>query len=281
FCRGNMIGQGSFGAVYFGVNLATNELIAVKQVQLVPLKAKHGKPSPSSSRVQKMVEALSVEISLLRELSHEHVVRYLGFDVVDHVVSVFLEYVDGGSLASMLSRYGRFEYGLAQSVTNQMLSGLEYLHDRCIIHRDIKGANILVNKLGVVKIADFGISKKNEYKYQTNSRMSVQGTVFWMAPEVMTNKGGGYSAKVDIWSLGCVVYEMLQGHHPWQNLNEMQIMWKVGMEKAAPPVPDNCREDAKEFLARCFVVEPESRPTARELFSCIFPSVDPAEFDFK
>ncbi|TPX75918.1 hypothetical protein CcCBS67573_g02833 [Chytriomyces confervae] len=285
FWKGKMIGQGSFGAVYFGVNIATSELIAVKQVALVPLKKTRGgggkpyAPLPPS-RINKMVDALSVEISLLRELSHDNVVRYLGFDVVENVVSVFLEYVDGGSLATMISRYGRFDYALAQSVTHQVLSGLEYLHDRCIIHRDIKGANILVNRLGVAKIADFGISKKNEYKYQTNSRMSMQGTVYWMAPEVMANKGG-YSAKVDIWSLGCVVYEMLQGHAPWKDLNEMQIMWKVGMEHATPPVPASLREDAKEFLERCFVIEPEDRPTATELFSCEFQRVDYLEFNFE
>ncbi|KAJ3234211.1 hypothetical protein HDU81_001652 [Chytriomyces hyalinus] len=285
FWKGKMIGQGSFGAVYFGVNIATSELIAVKQVALVPLKKTRGgggkpyAPLPPS-RINKMVDALSVEISLLRELSHDNVVRYLGFDVVENVVSVFLEYVDGGSLATMISRYGRFDYALAQSVTHQVLSGLEYLHDRCIIHRDIKGANILVNRLGVAKIADFGISKKNEYKYQTNSRMSMQGTVYWMAPEVMANKGG-YSAKVDIWSLGCVVYEMLQGHAPWKDLNEMQIMWKVGMEHATPPVPASLRDDAKEFLERCFVIEPEDRPTATELFSCEFQRVDYLEFNFE
>ncbi|KAI9348210.1 kinase [Obelidium mucronatum] len=280
-----MIGQGSFGKVYFGVNLSTQELMAVKQVQLVPLKVGAGPALVNRNR--KLLDALNVEISLLRELQHPNVVNYLGFDVHENLVSVFLEYVDGGSLASILSRFGKFEYEMAQSFTCQILCGLEYLHDRCIIHRDIKGANILVNHLGVVKIADFGISKKNEYKYQPNARLSLQGTVYWMAPEIMLNQGGaggggvGYNSKVDIWSLGCVVYEMLEGHHPWTGFNEMQIMWKVGKEHRAPELTDELSDDVKLFLKLCFAFEPENRPSARELLSSNFANVEPLDFNFE
>ncbi|KAJ3073913.1 hypothetical protein HDU98_000300 [Podochytrium sp. JEL0797] len=276
--RGKLIGQGSFGKVFFGVNLATQEVMAVKQVQLVPLK--HGAMPALVNRNKKLLDALNIEISLLRELNHENIVNYLGFDVKENLVSVFLEYIDGGSLASILSKYGKCEFEMAQSFTCQILSGLEYLHDRCIIHRDIKGANILVNHNGVVKIADFGISKKNEYKYQPNARLSLQGTIYWMAPEVMENQGG-YSAKVDIWSLGCVAYEMLEGHHPWTGLNEMQIMWKVGRERSAPDLKSAKREDVKEFFRLCFEMEPEKRPTATQLLAHSFGDVDPLDFDFQ
>ncbi|KAJ3010108.1 UNVERIFIED_CONTAM: hypothetical protein HDU68_002326 [Siphonaria sp. JEL0065] len=276
--KGQMIGQGSFGKVYFGVNLTNQELMAVKQVQLVPLKV--GAGPALVNRNKKLLDALHVEISLLQELNHQNVVNYLGFDVQENLVSVFLEYVDGGSLASILSRFGKFNYEMAQSFTCQILCGLEYLHERCIIHRDIKGANILVNYKGVVKIADFGISKKNDLKYQPNARLSLQGTVYWMAPEVMQSQGG-YSAKVDIWSLGCVVYEMLEGHHPWAGYNEMQIMWKVGREHSAPMLTSGLREDVKVFLESCFETVPEKRPTATELLSWPFANVDPADFDFK
>ncbi|KAJ3012693.1 UNVERIFIED_CONTAM: hypothetical protein HDU68_001071 [Siphonaria sp. JEL0065] len=276
--KGQMIGQGSFGKVYFGVNLTNQELMAVKQVQLVPLKV--GAGPALVNRNKKLLDALHVEISLLQELNHQNVVNYLGFDVQENLVSVFLEYIDGGSLASILSRFGKFNYEMAQSFTCQILCGLEYLHERCIIHRDIKGANILVNHKGVVKIADFGISKKNDLKYQPNARLSLQGTVYWMAPEVMQSQGG-YSAKVDIWSLGCVVYEMLEGHHPWAGYNEMQIMWKVGREHSAPMLTSGLREDVKVFLESCFETVPEKRPTATELLSWPFADVDPADFDFK
>ncbi|KAJ3324538.1 ATP binding [Blyttiomyces sp. JEL0837] len=278
--KGDLIGKGSFGRVYYGVNLTTKDVMAVKQVELIPL-YRHRSGSEAAKHRQRMVDALRMEILLLRELDHENIVRYLGFDVDANIVSVFLQYVDGGSVASMLSRFGKFDEGLVRHVSCQILSGLEYLHERCIIHRDIKGANILVDGHGVAKISDFNISKKNEYNmaYNTNSRMSLQGSVFWMAPEVV--KGKGYSAKVDIWSLGCVTLEMLTGTHPWLQLNEMQTMWRLGKENA-PPIPHGVlSDDAERFLEMCFTIEPESRPTAKELFfHCRFPDVDPNDFDF-
>ncbi|KAJ3332329.1 hypothetical protein HDU76_000609, partial [Blyttiomyces sp. JEL0837] len=252
--KGQLIGKGSFGRVYFGVNLTTKELMAVKQVEMIPVRK--GSAADTGKMRQKMVDAR------------------------DNTISVFLQYVDGGSIASMLSKYGPFDEELVRSFSCQILSGLAYLHERCIIHRDIKGANILVNKDGVAKISDFGISKKNEYKmaYRYNSRMSLQGSVYWMAPEVIKSKG--YSAKVDIWSLGCVTLEMLTGNHPWRQLDEMQTMWRLGKENA-PPVPEvGLSEGAREFLGQCFVIEPDERPTAVELLEIPFANVDPAEFPF-
>jgi serine/threonine protein kinase len=110
-----------------------------------------------------------------------------------------LEYVSGGSIATCLKKFGKFEDPLTQSMLKQILCGLEYLHDMSVIHRDIKGANILIDSNGVAKISDFGISKRNEYReaYHRVTRMSMQGSIYWMAPEVA--QGKGYSAKVDIW----------------------------------------------------------------------------------
>ncbi|KAJ3414787.1 ATP binding [Chytridiales sp. JEL 0842] len=277
--KGHLIGKGSFGCVYFGVNLNTKDVMAVKQVEIMPLPLKRQADTDSSKRRQKMVDALRMEISLLRELNQQNIVQYLGFDVEGNTISVFLEYVDGGSVASMLSRYGCFEKGLVQSISRQILSGMDYLHERSIIHRDIKGANILVSSKGVAKISDFGISKKNEYNmaYRYNSRMSLQGSVFWMAPEVI--KGKGYSAKVDIWSLGCVTLEMCTGNHPWKQFDEMQTMWKLGKENT-PPIPDSLDDDVRDFILQCFTIEPELRPTAAELALCNLMDIDPRDFDF-
>ncbi|KAJ3113342.1 ATP binding [Phlyctochytrium bullatum] len=284
--KGDLIGKGSFGRVYYGVNLTTKEVMAVKQVELVPMVQRRGGPAAAaeanSNLRQRMVDALKIEVLLLRELDHQNIVQYLGFDVEGNTVSVFLQYVDGGSVASLLSRYGGLEEDLVRSVTCQILSGLEYLHERSIIHRDIKGANILIDHEGVAKISDFGISKKLEYKmaYRLNSRMSLQGSVYWMAPEVI--KAKGYSAKIDIWSLGCVTLEMFTGNHPWKHFDEMQTMWKLGKENA-PPIPNevHLEANAKDFLAKCFTIEPEDRPTASQLLYHPFADVDPREFDFK
>ncbi|KAJ1567406.1 ATP binding [Cladochytrium tenue] len=261
--RGKMIGMGSYAKVFYGVNTRTNEVMAVKQVELLPV-YKHRNEPDLARRRNKMVEALKMEVLLLRELDHENIVKYLDFEMVGLTVSLFLEYVDGGSVASMLARYGKFSEPVVRNIAIQVLTGLEYLHQHCIIHRDIKGANILVNSSGIAKISDFGISKKNEYNmaYNNNVRMSLQGSVYWMAPEVVKDKG--YSAKIDIWSLGCVTLEMLTGVHPWSDFNEMQTMWNLGKD-SAPPLPDSLSHSARIFLGRCFIVEPEHRPTAQDL----------------
>lgn len=115
-----------------------------------------------------------------------------------------------------------------RNFVRQILQGLNYLHEREIIHRDIKGGNILVDNKGGIKISDFGISKKVEDSILTGARMhrpSLQGSVFWMAPEVV--KQTSYTLKADIWSVGCLVVEMLTGEHPWAQLTQMQAIFKV------------------------------------------------------
>ncbi|KAJ3176290.1 hypothetical protein HDU87_005332 [Geranomyces variabilis] len=290
---GPLIGKGSYGKVYYGVNVKTGEILAVKQVELAaklpPRRnedvAGGGKAQPSPQAQvagkkdvrRRMVDALHREITLLKDLDHENIVRYLGYDTKGKTINVFLEYVSGGSVASSIATMGRFEEPLVRSLTCQILCGLGYLHERSIIHRDIKGGNILLDENGVAKISDFGISKKNEYKfaYRFNSRMSLQGSVHWMAPEVI--KGNGYSAKVDIWSLGCLILEMFTGFHPWRQLDELQTMWRLGKENA-PPIPDWLSPQAQGFLAKCFAIDPDERPTAAELLTHPFADVDPATF---
>jgi len=145
------------------------------------------------------------------------------------------------------------------------LEGLNYLHERDIIHRDIKGANILVDNKGGIKISDFGISKKvddSEYCLSllkilhtfftdllTGNRVhrpSLQGSVFWMAPEVV--KQSIYTKKADIWSVGCLVVEMLTGDHPWAQLSQMQAIYQVS-SRFSSAVLQHCNCD-KHFFNR-------------------------------
>lgn len=169
--KGALIGAGSFGSVYLGMDAQSGLLMAVKQVELGSGK--------NVERKRGMIEALEREIELLKELQHENIVQYLGeidmflasveqeADDVDSSIdgthlNIFLEYVPGGSIAALLNNYGAFEEALVRNFVRQILTGLNYLHEREIIHRDIKGANILVDNKGGIKISDFGISKKVE-----------------------------------------------------------------------------------------------------------------------
>lgn len=275
YMKGAMIGQGSFGTVFLALHAVTAELMAVKQVEM-PSNA----GSKMDSRKNNMIEALKHEISLLRDLKHTNIVQYLGSNSDEKNLNIFLEYVAGGSVATMLVNYGSLPEGLIANFVRQILQGLNYLHSKDIIHRDIKGANILVDNKGTVKISDFGISKRVEASTLLNPgphlkrggpRVSLQGSVFWMAPEVVRQTA--YTKKADIWSLGCLIVEMFTGSHPHPNCTQLQAIFKIGQtnaDSARPDLPDMASEDAKDFLKKTFEIEHEKRPSAEELIGSPF-----------
>ncbi|PWN21690.1 Pkinase-domain-containing protein [Microstroma glucosiphilum] len=262
--KGALIGAGSFGSVYLGMNAKNGLLMAVKQVEL---------PSGQSQNDQKkkrMLDALEGEIELLKTIQHENIVQYLDSYADGTHLNIFLEYVPGGSVVALLRNYGAFEEPLVRNFVRQILHGLSFLHGQDIVHRDIKGANILVDNKSCIKISDFGISKKVESDLLTNARAhrpSLQGSVFWMAPEVV--KQTSYSRKADIWSLGCLVVEMMSGTHPWPNLNQMQALFKIG-SCAKPSLPEEISAEAVDFLEKTFEIDHEKRPTADELLRHAF-----------
>ncbi|ORY39645.1 kinase-like protein [Rhizoclosmatium globosum] len=287
---GKMIGQGSFGRVYMALNLDNGEFMAVKQV-LLPVSASSTPPSRPNPHQSKQTEALQHELEMLRELSHVNIVRYLGFEIQQNSsLNVFLQYVSGGSIASLLRKTGKLDLIVVRYFTFQILCGLAYLHSKLIIHRDIKSGNVLVDADGICKITDFGTSKKNYFNvkllaykmaYQRMTRMSMQGSIPWMAPEVVV-KGKGYSAKVDVWSCGCLVLEMLTGVPPWHNATG-SVVYLLGNGNA-PPIPSDLPEIAQAFLKLCFIVDPEQRPTAAALIEHEFCRLTEAEtdaFDFQ
>ncbi|EUC43236.1 hypothetical protein COCMIDRAFT_7335 [Bipolaris oryzae ATCC 44560] len=270
YMKGALIGQGSFGSVYLALHAVTGELMAVKQVELPSVAG----ASQMDHKKTNMVEALKHEIGLLRELKHKNIVQYLGSNSDDSHLNIFLEYVPGGSVATMLVNYGPLGESLIQNFVRQILTGLSYLHSRDIIHRDIKGANILVDNKGSVKISDFGISKRIEASTlgggkKGAQRVSLQGSVFWMAPEVVRQTA--YTRKADIWSLGCLVVEMFTGSHPHPNCTQLQAIFKIGGSgDASPTIPDNAGEDARRFLADTFLIDHEKRPSADDLLASSF-----------
>lgn len=285
--KGQLIGKGTYGRVYLGMNATTGDFLAVKQVE-VSKKAAGG----DREKMRELVKALDLEIDTMKDLDHVNIVQYLGCERRETSISIFLEYISGGSVGSCLRKHGKFEEAVVSSLTRQTLSGLAYLHSKGILHRDLKADNILLDLDGSCKISDFGISKKSDNIYGNDASNSMQGSVFWMAPEVVRARGlaapvsnaadggpegkavvpgGGYSAKVDIWSLGCVVLEMFAGRRPWSKEEAVGAIYKLGMLGERPPLPEDVEGEvsvlAVGFMADCFETDPGERPTADTLLN--------------
>ncbi|PLW23280.1 hypothetical protein PCANC_26860 [Puccinia coronata f. sp. avenae] len=274
--KGELIGCGSFGSVYLALNLTNQEMMAVKQVKI-------GHQSSTRPFVKSALEAIKLEICFLKDLEHPNVVQFLGFEETSQNYNIFLEYVEGGSIGSCVSKNGKLEPEVVKSFTKQILKGLEYLHSCCIMHRDLKADNVLVNLKGKCKISDFGISKRSNEAYLTSQYTPMQGTVFSMAPEMFNQPlTCRYSAKSDIWSLGCLVLEMLCGLRAWHGYGSLQIIYKVGIEKCQPKIPEELLHDKfqNHFLNKCLEIKPSSRPTASRLIDHLFLELDP-EWEFE
>lgn len=272
--KGQLIGKGTFGRVYLGMNITTGELIAVKQVEVNAKAAGSDK-----DKIKELVKSLDQEIDTMQHLDHPNIVQYLGCERKEYSISIFLEYISGGSVGSCIRKHGKFEESVVSSLTRQTLLGLSYLHREGILHRDLKADNILLDLDGTCKISDFGISKKTDNIYGNDVTNSMQGSVFWMAPEVIRSQGQGYSAKVDIWSLGCVVLEMFAGKRPWSKEEAIGAIYKLGSLNQAPPIPEDVSRvigvEGLSFMYDCFTIDPTERPTAETLLRAPFCFSDP------
>ncbi|KAE9603261.1 hypothetical protein Lal_00008294 [Lupinus albus] len=246
--KGDVLGKGSFGTVY---EAFTDDgfFFAVKEVSLLD-EGNHAKQS---------IFQLQQEISLLSQFEHENIVQYLGTDKDESTLYIFLEYVSKGSLASLYQKY-RLNDSQVSAYTRQIISGLKYLHDRNVVHRDIKCANILVDVSGSVKLADFGLAKATKL----NDVKSSKGSPYWMAPEVVNLKNQGYGLAADIWSLGCTVLEMLTRQPPYSDLEGMQALFRIGQGEL-PPIRESLSKNARDFVLKCLQVNPNKRPSAAQL----------------
>jgi len=252
--KGGLIGVGAFGKVYEAMNSKTGELIAVKQVTL-----------EDDTNSEAALE-LQNEINLMRKLRHKHIVQLLGIERQGSTLSILMEFVPGKSLDSMLQRFGPLAEDVTCGYTKQILLALEYCHSKRVVHRDIKGKNILVDTNSCLKLADFGSAKAfhNRESKGTPGR-TYNYTPLWTAPEVLL---GDYDTKVDIWSLGCVIIEMTTAKPPWseQNFeNPFRALYHIGNSGAIPKLPENLSETGNEFIRLCLQRDPEKRPSASEL----------------
>lgn len=254
--RGPLIGRGSLGRVFKAVELEdghlTGRIIAVKEVLI----------NSSDRRDAKFRESLENEVNIMKALKHPHIVEYLGHDYLDECLYLYLEHVPGGSITQALNDFGPLAEGLMASYARQTLEGLEYLHTRepAVIHRDIKGSNILIGDGDTVKLADFGCSKRTDETLTHTMR----GSIPWMAPEVLAHARYGRAA--DLWSFGCVVIEMGTANVPWGRFeHQMAALVKIGLSQETPPLPEQVSSECKDFLNLCVQRDPAERLSATEM----------------
>ncbi|KAJ4794381.1 hypothetical protein LUZ62_045627 [Rhynchospora pubera] len=244
--RGPTIGHGSCATVYLATSATTGELFAVKSKEL-----------SQAGDLQK-------EQSILCSLNSPHVVSYLGFNISadattkKSVYNLFMEYAPGGSLSDEIKGNGGWlAEDRIRSRTSEILQGLVYLHDRDVIHCDIKARNVLIGSNGCAKIADFGCAKRG----YTFKKEPVRGTPIFMAPEVARGEEQGKPA--DIWALGCMIIEMATGGSPWEDVSDpISAMHRIGFSDEVLVMPSWLSEEAKDFLSKCL------RRDWRERWSC-------------
>ncbi|EEF42032.1 mitogen activated protein kinase kinase kinase 3, mapkkk3, mekk3, putative [Ricinus communis] len=248
-----LLGRGTFGHVYAAFNNDNGQICAVKEVRVI---------SDDQSSTE-CLKQLNQEIALISELSHPNIVQYYGSKMEEDKLSVYLEYVSGGSIQKLLNEYGPFSEPVIRSYTKQILCGLAYLHRRNTVHRDIKGANILVDPNGDIKLVDFGMAKHIK---SVSSMLSFKGSPYWMAPEVITNTSS-CSLAVDIWSLGCTILEMATSKPPWSKYEGVAAIFKIANGVDYPEIPSHLSEDAESFVKLCLQRDPCTRPTTAQLLN--------------
>eukprot|EP01065_Artemidia_motanka_P045745 TRINITY_DN6784_c1_g1_i1.p1 TRINITY_DN6784_c1_g1~~TRINITY_DN6784_c1_g1_i1.p1 ORF type:complete len:876 (+),score=236.17 TRINITY_DN6784_c1_g1_i1:89-2716(+) len=254
--KGRKLGAGGFGTVYKGIDQLTGQFVAVKEVGVEQLNRD---------------DEVRHEFDLLQTLRHENIVRYIDFELTcdGKSLRIYLEYVEGGSLAQVLTQFGALGEAVVRTYTRQVLEGLRYLHQNNVMHRDIKPANLLVTSDGSVKLADFGASKRVEASPSSQSPEAgtrFVGTPAYMSPEALS---GQCTFSADIWSVGCTLIELLSGVAPWLGhfkfTSVSDFVSKVLESDEPPPIPQSLSQLCHDFLKRCLHRSAGQRATPEQL----------------
>ncbi|KAL7305637.1 serine/threonine-protein kinase 3 [Trichogramma pretiosum] len=242
------LGEGSYGSVYKALHKESGQVLAIKQV-------------PVDTDLQEIIK----EISIMQQCDSPYVVKYYGSYFKNTDLWIVMEYCGAGSVSDIMRlRKKTLQEDEIATILSDTLKGLEYLHLRRKIHRDIKAGNILLNNEGHAKLADFGVA--GQLTDTMAKRNTVIGTPFWMAPEVIQEIG--YDCVADIWSLGITALEMAEGKPPYGSIHPMRAIFMIPTKP--PPSfrePDQWSPEFIDFVSMCLVKNPEERATASELLN--------------
>lgn len=240
------LGRGAFGVVYRGHDLISNDVVAIKQIDL--------ESTNDLSEIQQ-------EIQMLSTCKHPNITQYHGCFMKGHKLWIIMEYLGAGSCSDLLSA-GPFSEKVISYILGNVLNALLYLHDNGKIHRDIKAANILVGLDSKVKLADFGVA--TQLSNNLSKRLTFVGTPYWMAPDVI--KREEYSFEADVWSLGITAIEMAYGKPPLTEYDPMRVLFRI-TEGPAPSLDSAFSSKFRDFVSKCLIKEPSKRGTVKELLN--------------
>lgn len=238
------IGEGAFADVYSAIDRRSEEQVAIKVIR------------------NKFIEDrkyITREINVFNNCHHRNLVNLYHCFYFESQIWMVMEFCDCGPLIQLIPEMDFSEPRIA-FVTRQLLNGLCCLHNAGYIHRDIKSQNILVSLNGRVKLADFGLCIKIEPGETTHGRV---GTIHYMAPEIITRKN--YDTKVDIWSIGCLIYEMCLGGPPYVKCRSLKAVFNILTHGVPPLAGQEWSDEMHDFLSLCFQVDPKQRPSAAKL----------------